>query len=161
MTRAAFDGGTDGTDRDRSDSTFDAATQPITGDSFTRGAQKLDYLCYQDSIAVPVREFIFNSGATGMQNYLPPAVEGLTFIGTAANSLVSDHLPVIIDFALPLNTPVCTADWDENGTVNVFDILAYLTDWSAMDPAADLTNDGSITIFDVLGYLSLFEDGCP
>ncbi len=50
----------------------------------------------------------------------------------------------------------CTPDLTNDGTVDVFDLLAYLDLWFAADPAADLVNGGGATVvdvFDLLAYL--------
>ncbi|MDX2117461.1 MAG: GC-type dockerin domain-anchored protein [Planctomycetota bacterium] len=104
MTRAQVAGGTDGTDRDRSDSSFDDARDPFTNSRVTQGSSsKLDYICWQDSIATLRRSFIFNSASIGSNT--PPAE--LAGFGAVAvlTSLASDHRPVIADFILPAPPP--------------------------------------------------------
>lgn len=110
MTRAqnANPGGTDGTDRDRSDSTYDSSVDPINGNDSTFGSStghnKLDYMCWQDSIAVVRRTFTFNSG-----NYnaaaQPSQLNGFSGGAVLVSSTASDHRPVIGDFILPVPAP--------------------------------------------------------
>jgi len=47
------------------------------------------------------------------------------------------------------------------GTLNFFDLAAYLNLFSNQDPAADLNGDTLINFFDVSLYLTLFNAGCP
>lgn len=47
------------------------------------------------------------------------------------------------------------------GSLDVFDVLAFLALFDAQDPAADLATDGQFTIFDVLSYLEQFDQDCP
>ncbi len=47
------------------------------------------------------------------------------------------------------------------GTLNFFDISAFIALFSASDPIADITGDGQLTFFDVAGYLDVFSAGCP
>lgn len=103
MTRAELAGGTDGTDRDRSDSAFDDARDPFNNSRVTQGSGKLDYICWQDSIATLRRSFIFNSASIGGN----PAPSELTSFGTVAvmSALAADHRPVIADFILPAPPP--------------------------------------------------------
>lgn len=58
----------------------------------------------------------------------------------------------------------CAANLAGSGTtLDVFDVLAFLALFDAMDPAADLAppgGDGVFNIFDVLAYLELFDEGC-
>ncbi len=57
----------------------------------------------------------------------------------------------------------CPADLAEPfGTLNFFDISAFLGLFSAGDPAADLAAPfGSLNFFDVVEYIALFNAGCP
>ncbi len=105
MTRAQLlSPSTDGTDRDRSDSSFDDSRDPFnTGSRLTIGTSgntKFDYICWQDSIATLRRSFVFRANTmpstatpTEFSNY--PAL--YTNIAGA-----SDHRPVVADFILPL-----------------------------------------------------------
>ncbi len=57
---------------------------------------------------------------------------------------------------------VCAADFDENGTINFFDIAAYLAAFTAGDPAADLAAPfGEFNFFDLAAYIQLYNTGCP
>jgi endonuclease/exonuclease/phosphatase family metal-dependent hydrolase len=101
MTRAASTSG-DGTDRDRSDSAFDDARDPLNSNSSnrnTQGSGKLDYLLWQDSIASTRRTYIYQSSSGGPAAY-PPEMIGYPTIALAS-STASDHRPVIADFILP------------------------------------------------------------
>jgi len=55
----------------------------------------------------------------------------------------------------------CPADITDDGALNFFDVSAFLSAFSAMDPAADFTGDGQFNFFDVSAFLSLFAAGCP
>lgn len=52
------------------------------------------------------------------------------------------------------------ADYDGDGEVSVFDLLAFQTDWEARLPRADLDGDGQFLIFDFLVLLTA-TDNCP
>ncbi|MFG0327408.1 MAG: GC-type dockerin domain-anchored protein [Phycisphaerales bacterium JB037] len=99
-------GGTDGTDRDNTDSTFDNAADPFNGTTDTQSSSKLDYLVWQDSIANLRLAFNFDSVTANTGGGLPP--ETLTFPngGRFVTGLASDHRPVIADFILPLGSGV-------------------------------------------------------
>ncbi|MBL4699243.1 MAG: hypothetical protein JKX70_10460 [Phycisphaerales bacterium] len=47
------------------------------------------------------------------------------------------------------------------GTFNFFDVSAFLSAFSAQDPAVDFNDDGSFNFFDISDFLTLFSDGCP
>ncbi len=125
LTRAEFTGGSDGTDRDLTDSTFDAAAEPFSGSQDTRFSSKLDYIAWQDSIATERRSFIFDAAEAGAGPAMPPEVAGMQFGGIFANTVASDHLPVISDFILPggLGFPDCN-----NNGVDDADDIAMGTD---------------------------------
>ena len=55
----------------------------------------------------------------------------------------------------------CIADLTGDGTLDIFDVFAYLDAFNASDPIADFTGDGSFDIFDVFAYLDAFNAGCP
>ncbi|HLO39398.1 MAG TPA: endonuclease/exonuclease/phosphatase family protein, partial [Phycisphaerales bacterium] len=106
MTSAQNLGGTDGTDRDRTDSSYDDARDPFNNSRATQSSSKLDYLMWQDSIATLRRAFIFNSGTIGSGNTYPPECIGYTGSPSLVTSFASDHRPVIIDLVL---APAVTA----------------------------------------------------
>ncbi len=56
--------------------------------------------------------------------------------------------------------PPCAADLDDNGAVDVFDLLAYLDLWFASSLAADLNGDSVTDVFDLLAYLDMWFQGC-
>lgn len=56
--------------------------------------------------------------------------------------------------------PPCVADFNNDGTVNTLDMLAFLNAWAAGDPAADINGDGLVNTLDVLAYLNLWAAGC-
>ena len=55
----------------------------------------------------------------------------------------------------------CPADMNGDGSLNFFDVSAFLAAFAAMDPAADFTGDGSFNFFDVSAFLADFAAGCP
>jgi len=56
---------------------------------------------------------------------------------------------------------VCPADLNGDGSLDFFDVSAFLSAFAMMDPAADFTNDGEFNFFDVSAFLSAFAQGCP
>ncbi len=56
----------------------------------------------------------------------------------------------------------CIADWNGDGTVNFFDLSAYMAAFNAMDPAADLAAPfGVWNFFDLSAFTALHTAGCP
>jgi len=102
LTLAAVAGGADGTDRDRSDAAYDDAREPFSGNRGTRNSAKLDYIGWQDSIAVLRRAFVFNSSSVSPTTANPPELAGYPISPGLASGFASDHRPVVADFELPL-----------------------------------------------------------
>lgn len=104
LVRGGGFSGSNGTDRDTTDSRYDNATEFFSGSRSTQSSSKLDYLAAWDSIAIDVREFVFLSSAVPsgkhpaeLLNYPTPGNPNPAL----ASSTASDHRPVIVDFALP------------------------------------------------------------
>ena len=102
IAKAQVSGGTDGTDRDRSDMTYDASADLFNGNTSTQSSSKLDYLCWQDSIGTLRRSWVFNS-STVPAGATPPELAGFSINPQLASGLASDHRPVIADLQLPLS----------------------------------------------------------
>lgn len=56
---------------------------------------------------------------------------------------------------------LCPADLNGDGSLNFFDVSAFLDAFAVNDPAADFTDDGLFNFFDVSAFLSAFAAGCP
>lgn len=165
LTQAEFYSG-DGTDRDRTNATWDTATVDlVTGSRATISSSKFDYVAWQDSIATLRRSFVFNTASfSSHPDWYPPEILGYP-VPSAASGVASDHRPVIADFILPTQTP---GDCDCSGEVDFFDIdyfVAALTgeaSWVALYRQnhgnqlptcnylnADANGDGSVDFFDI------------
>lgn len=57
--------------------------------------------------------------------------------------------------------PACVADLTGEGTLDFFDVSAFLNAYNAMDPIADFTGEGVFDFFDVSAFLNAFNAGCP
>ncbi|MEX0877018.1 MAG: PQQ-dependent sugar dehydrogenase [Phycisphaerales bacterium] len=56
---------------------------------------------------------------------------------------------------------VCEPDLTGDGNLDFFDISAFLTAFSGMEPAGDYNDDGLYDFFDLSGFLNDFNAGCP
>ncbi len=120
MVQGCTPGGSDGTDRDTTDATYDDAAEFFSGNKSTYSTSKLDYVAWWDSVAAPARMVIFNSSPIPSGKYPP---ELLNYPNPVlASGAASDHRPVIVDFILPL------ADPDEPG-----EFVLLLPDEAATD----------------------------
>ncbi|UYV11681.1 MAG: hypothetical protein NCW75_10265 [Phycisphaera sp.] len=54
----------------------------------------------------------------------------------------------------------CPADFDGDGSLSIFDFLAFQNAFAAGDLAADLDGDGVLTLFDFLAFQNEFDAGC-
>ena len=55
----------------------------------------------------------------------------------------------------------CPADLNNDGSINFFDVSAFLVAYNAMNPTADFNNDGLYNFFDVSAFLVAYNAGCP
>ncbi len=162
LTQAENTGGTDGTDKDRSDMVYDDAREFFTNNRTTRGSSKLDYLAWQESVAGIRRSFIFNSSTTPVVSR-PATITGLILQGSAASGTASDHRPVIVDFILPLATSEpCPWDLDGDGVVGAGDLAQMLGQWGAAggNGPADFNMDGVVNAGDLAVMLGAWG-ACP
>jgi hypothetical protein len=77
------------------------------------------------------------------------ACTGTFYPGAACNSPGND------------TTPCCRADFDNNGTVGVPDIFAFLGAWFAGDLRADFNYSGGTDVPDIFAFLAAWFAGCP
>lgn len=101
---------------------------------------------------------------------LPTAPVELPTLGTATAGVLLSLTPesLVVDATLGLSltvgatAPDCQADWNGDSALNVFDVFAYLGDYNAGNPEADLVVPlGVINVFDLFEYLALYNAGCP
>ncbi len=55
----------------------------------------------------------------------------------------------------------CIADLNSDGSLDFFDVSAFLSAFSAGDLSADFSGDGQLNFFDVSAFLSAYTAGCP
>jgi hypothetical protein len=56
--------------------------------------------------------------------------------------------------------PACVADFDQNGSVQVPDIFAFLSAWFGGSSTADMDGNGQLQVPDIFAFLSLWFAGC-
>jgi len=55
----------------------------------------------------------------------------------------------------------CLPDFAPDGTLDFFDVLAFLEAFTNAQPSADINVDSAFDFFDVLAFLDAFAQGCP
>ena len=60
----------------------------------------------------------------------------------------------------PRGSTPCVVDWNADGSVNVLDVVAFITAWNAAGPGADFNADGGINVLDVVAFITAWNDGC-
>lgn len=54
----------------------------------------------------------------------------------------------------------CDADFNNDGTTDTMDVLAFLNAWNAQDASADFDGDGTVNSQDVIAFLNAWNAGC-
>lgn len=62
--------------------------------------------------------------------------------------------------ALAGGSQTCTADFTGDGSLDFFDVSAFLVGFQSQDLISDLNNDGLFNFFDVSAFLIAYQDGC-
>ncbi len=97
-------------------------------------------------------------GATGKQ--VLSGVVDINENGQVAFSAFLQNGTIGVFVATPvLNS--CIADFNGDGTLNFFDVSAFLTEFGIQSALADINGDGAWNFFDVSAFLQAFIAGCP
>ena len=97
------------------------------------------------------------------QSYTPTDA-GLSDVVIGALGLAELMRPGLIDAVLAVSyQPECPADFAEpSGTLNFFDVSAFLSAFNNHETSADLSRPfGQFNFFDVSAYLAAYGNGCP
>ena len=89
---------------------------------------------------------------------IDPIVGSAVDLGVIESDQAWDAVTIVIDTAA---NDACSADLTGDGSLDFFDVSAFLTAFGAQDPLADFTGDGSFDFFDVSAFLVAFGAGCP
>lgn len=116
---------------------------------------QLDYLIYSDSVLTRTHDFIL---------YTPEmSAAALQANGLEANdSLVSDHLVFVADFAAPCAEARATADLNGDTILDLADISAFIAAFMNQQPPADLAPpQGVYDLSDIGAFINAFTADCP
>lgn len=99
----------------------------------------------------------------GYQGEIDLAIEsGVRYMEVWNSDLLNAELTdLMIETSARLNTPFCgAADLNQSGTLDFFDVSAFLGAFSAEDSIADYTEDGEFNFFDISAFLNEYNAGC-
>ncbi len=90
-------------------------------------------------------------------------ISGVTFDELHLYATFGDEfsLPRILIDDITFGGEACAADFDGDGSLTIFDFLAFQNAFDAGEATADFDGDGSLTIFDFLAFQNAFDAGCP
>ncbi len=88
---------------------------------------------------------------------IDPLVGSVVDLGVIEGDQTWDAVTMVIDDGVA----ACLADINGDGTLNFFDVSAFLNAFAAGDLVADFTGDGMLNFFDVSAFLNAFAAGCP
>ena len=115
------------------------------------GAAKAEVRVYYQSSSKEYIEFLRDKNVTDNRGQ----VVYDQWVLTGMSPIVEMDVDTLV-FAAP-----CPADLTGDGTLNFFDISAFLNAFNSQDPIADFTGDGLFNFFDVSNFLNAFNAGCP
>jgi hypothetical protein len=77
--------------------------------------------------------------------------------------LCTDRGPIFMadNMTVTLLGAPCAPDFDQNGTLAVADIFAFINAWFAGDVRADFDGSGALGVADIFAFLNAWFAGCP
>jgi len=109
----------------------------------------------------------FVGGVTGFVAYkffgVAPVLQGNDLVvGTDFQDLNTGEVGAsLVTIDLGCMDATCPPDLNNDGTLDFFDVSAFLNAFGANDPLADFNADAHFDFFDVSAFLSSFNNGCP
>lgn len=88
-------------------------------------------------------------------------VGGTATAGTTIRSVVVSNASGNLELDELIFVLACPADFDSNGSLNFFDVSAFINAYLTSMPTADFTADGVFNFFDVSAFVSAYTAGCP
>lgn len=129
-----------------------------------------DIVCtFTDIAVIPAESVCSTTDSPVIAGFVIPSQPMETFHGEIVEGtwelIVNDMSPYdsgeIVQVCLTITTnTLCTADLNNDGDLNFFDVSAFLSAFSNNDPIADFNNDGDYNFFDISVFLAAFTTGC-
>lgn len=92
---------------------------------------------------------------------LSPGVYYIGYIASEPDGLDPNLGNNWIAGADPITVIACPPDLNHDGSLDFFDVSAFLSAFGNQDPVADWNGDGQWDFFDVSAFLTAFGNGCP
>jgi len=134
-----------GSDSLKIEFTDDAGITWITADSFTS-------LDGWENLAYNLADYVSLNNAFRMR---------VTATDAGADTLVEGGIDAFKISSEICDSTGCQADLTGDGTLDFFDVSAFINAYGALDPVADFNGDGNFNFFDVSDFVSAFGAGCP
>ena len=83
---------------------------------------------------------------------------GGAFAGTVPDDEITDDQLAFIEENFP--SPVCLADANQDGALNVLDFVAFQIAWQEQEPIGDCDDNAEFNILDFVCFQYLFNEGC-
>src|SRR5262249_22122943 len=115
----------------------------------------LDIQFWLDGVQVYATEILFQEINTWTTIPYDGAADRVTFQGFG----VAYH-PYGVDNIRFMPRVQCYPDFDANGSLDLFDFLAFVNAFNAADPRADCDQNGVFDLFDFLCFVNAFNAGC-
>ena len=124
----------------------------ITGAATLGGTLMIDASQAEFVLGQTLTVLSATGGITGMFDDVQ--VTGLELNQTMAASVFGNEVRITASTS-------CSADFTNDGTLDFFDISAFLSAFTTNDPSSDLNGDGQFDFFDISVFLNAFGAGCP
>jgi|GEM_PF-2013867 len=124
----------------------------ITGAATLGGTLMIDASQAEFALGQTLTVLSATDGITGMFDDVQ--VTGLELNQTMAASVFGNEVRITASTS-------CSADFTNDGTLDFFDISAFLSAFTTNDPSSDLNGDGQFDFFDISVFLNAFGAGCP
>ena len=124
-----------------------------------------------DDVSIPSLPIVFNGLSTYVVGSLPALMEFSIDTDTTSPDTYSSFLPVSVSdedligeqngismltlrVEVTPSVSVCEEDFDDDGDVDVADLLILIADWGSSDPAHDLDGNGNVGVSDLLQLIA-------
>ncbi len=133
-------------------------TLPVEGSDGTYERTTTDLAIIEAAVLDPIEQFTADPAPTDdFIEWTPSADDAGDYFYSCH---VAFHTGMVGAIRIEAGS-ACRADLDGDGSLTIFDFLAFQNLFDSGDLAADFDGDGSLTLFDFLAFQNEFDAGCP